>query len=578
MRCLSLAQAWQDAGGDSLFVLATDLPVLEARLRSEGCEVLHLQVEPGSDTDALQTATLAHELHAAWLVADGQHFGAAYQRAIKEAGLRLLAIDDGANPEHCYADVLLNQNLHADESLHPPRIRPPHTPLKQDHWETCDAEHQTRHAACVEFGWWSSVVIRRDDTTASVNPACDERTVRDPRAFSANPVVKLLATRLILVAVGILAGLLVLEIGLRLFPPVSDRYFRTVGAGNPIIYRPDSDPDLGYRIVPNMSYRYADVSVRINSLGLRDHELGPADAGISRVLALGDSITFGWRVRLEESYPKLLEQLLNEIGESPARWEVINAGVGGYDTVQELAYLKNDGLGFRPSVVTLGFCVYNDLRGDRTAVVGPGGRFLSTLRTDVPSEKANATLKELYQPEPTRPNSLLHRSKLYSFVRRRLQNALLARMFSLEEHFLADGTGGGFQVGSIKFPGNEADPIWIRVKTSLLELQQILLARDIPLVIVLFPTGSQIAFQEETRKPQEILLRFLRANGFIVVDLLPVYSTSGHSADRLFVDPVHPSALGHRLAACSILTTLADSGTRKIDTSKLRAESPRLCP
>ena len=118
MRCLSLAQAWQDAGGDSLFVLATGLPVLEARLRSEGCEVLGLQVEPGSDTDALQTATLAHELHAAWLVVDGQHFGAAYQRAIKEAGLQLLAIDDGANPEHCYADVLLNQNLHADERLY----------------------------------------------------------------------------------------------------------------------------------------------------------------------------------------------------------------------------------------------------------------------------------------------------------------------------------------------------------------------------------------------------------------------------------------------------------------------------
>ena len=130
---------------------------------------------------------------------------------------------------------------------------------------------------------------------------------------------------------GSLARIGLLEIGLRLFPPPADRYFHAVGAANPIVYRADGNPNLGYRIAPNRSYQFTDIPVHINSLGLRDREPGPADTGTSRILALGDSITFGWRVRLEDSYPKVIERLLNE-AQAGRRWEVINAGVGGYES------------------------------------------------------------------------------------------------------------------------------------------------------------------------------------------------------------------------------------------------------
>jgi len=36
MRCLALAQAWQDGVGDVVFVLATESPNAEARLTAEG--------------------------------------------------------------------------------------------------------------------------------------------------------------------------------------------------------------------------------------------------------------------------------------------------------------------------------------------------------------------------------------------------------------------------------------------------------------------------------------------------------------------------------------------------------------
>lgn len=118
MRCLALAQAWQDEGGHAVFVVAAGSPAVESRLRAEGCDLVSLRTEPGSDDDAAQTAAIAGQRRAAWLAVDGLHFGGNYQRALKQSGLRVLAIDDGGTAGEYHADVVLNQNLHADERLY----------------------------------------------------------------------------------------------------------------------------------------------------------------------------------------------------------------------------------------------------------------------------------------------------------------------------------------------------------------------------------------------------------------------------------------------------------------------------
>lgn len=127
MRCLALAQAWHDAGGHVVFVMATESPALEARLRSEGMEVIYLSAQPGSTDDAIQTADLARQMGANRVVVDGYYFGASYQRVIKDSGLYLLFIDDNGHAEYYYADVVLNQNIHAHEGLY--GNREPYTQL-----------------------------------------------------------------------------------------------------------------------------------------------------------------------------------------------------------------------------------------------------------------------------------------------------------------------------------------------------------------------------------------------------------------------------------------------------------------
>lgn len=121
MRCLALAQACQDRGGRPIFVMAGGAPALKTRLTAEGMEVVHLASSPGTAADAGEVAQLALAAPAAWVVVDGYHFAAAYQRQLKEAGLRLLAIDDYGHAGQYYADIIVNQNVAAGEELYPRR-------------------------------------------------------------------------------------------------------------------------------------------------------------------------------------------------------------------------------------------------------------------------------------------------------------------------------------------------------------------------------------------------------------------------------------------------------------------------
>lgn len=122
MRCLALAQAWQERGGHVTFVCGDDLPqALRTRLRDEGMSLELIDVVWGSRQDADYLIKIATELDVAAVVVDGYHFGADYQRWIKDAGLRLLFIDDNGHADHYYADWVLNQNIHANEALYASR-------------------------------------------------------------------------------------------------------------------------------------------------------------------------------------------------------------------------------------------------------------------------------------------------------------------------------------------------------------------------------------------------------------------------------------------------------------------------
>lgn len=118
MRCLALAQAWQLSGGRAVFLQAETTPALGQRLRQAGCETRTLSASAGSATDAAETIREAQACGAAWIVGDGYHLDTAWQQQIRNAGLRLLLLDDYGHASHYHADIVLNQNLSADAALY----------------------------------------------------------------------------------------------------------------------------------------------------------------------------------------------------------------------------------------------------------------------------------------------------------------------------------------------------------------------------------------------------------------------------------------------------------------------------
>jgi UDP-2,4-diacetamido-2,4,6-trideoxy-beta-L-altropyranose hydrolase len=114
MRCLALAQGWQDLGGD-VALLAAELPeALAERCREEGIEVRRLAA---GAADAQVTAAQAAQ--ADWLVVDGYHFDAAYVAAVTGPARRVLQIDDLGMPEPSAVGLILNQNVTASPALYP---------------------------------------------------------------------------------------------------------------------------------------------------------------------------------------------------------------------------------------------------------------------------------------------------------------------------------------------------------------------------------------------------------------------------------------------------------------------------
>lgn len=119
------------------------------------------------------------------------------------------------------------------------------------------------------------------------------------------------------------------------------------------------DATLGWRNIPNWKATTHGKPLSINSQGLRDSEHGfEKPEGVRRVLVLGDSYTWGYGVGDQEIFCHLLERRFQDRGESV---EVINSGVSGWGTDQELLYLRQEGLKYLPDVVVVALFIGNDL-------------------------------------------------------------------------------------------------------------------------------------------------------------------------------------------------------------------------
>jgi lysophospholipase L1-like esterase len=264
------------------------------------------------------------------------------------------------------------------------------------------------------------------------------------------------------------------------------------------------------------SRRWIDRHVRFNSLDYRGREIPfstPWDGRTLRILALGDSVTFGHGIsREEDRYPDLLEAALRRAG-IPA--QVYNASRMGWNSTGEkelLRMMANGGVRF--DLVLLGY-TFNDLENHLQGF-------------DIRRE--HDAIKNI--DGPLAP--LLRRSLFLDLVRYAYLSARNRTLQGMDAVLAAA----------------YADPgIWAAHTADLEEIASSLAAQGTGLAVVTFPFLMRPWPEYRFTAAHQALNRFWSERGVAHVDLLPVFVR--HDVRELMVNRLdaHPNELAHRLAA-----------------------------
>ena len=148
----------------------------------------------------------------------------------------------------------------------------------------------------------------------------------------------------------------------------------------------------GQAIHPMISLSRHTTNYVCNDRGFRDRDYAiPRPDNTFRIVALGDSCTWGQGVHLDDTYSKVLEQRLNDevSANNSTKYEVINAGRCGYSTREERLCLEQEASLYDPQLVILQM-----LDNDNESPNSPKSQ-LPTDRTDYAS--CVTEIKKLHQ-------------------------------------------------------------------------------------------------------------------------------------------------------------------------------------
>ena len=291
-----------------------------------------------------------------------------------------------------------------------------------------------------------------------------------------------------------------------------------------------ADPLLLWSLEPNVDHALWEMtSVSTNSQGLRyPRDVGPKEARAFRILCLGDSVTFGFRVpRVPprdarddshgEPYPLLVEAALRAA--NPGRTiEVIPLAVPGYSSHQGLAWLRRDIDRYSPDLVTACFG-WNDV--DRRARTDG-----QTMRTD--------------------PVSVAVRRLLCS------SQSIVRAGIALRAAFPPRGVASR---ATTRVPSEE-------YVQNLLDIARLARSRGAFTVLIgpVFRDRFHPPESDDIAADRAALRAAAQASGIPYLEVPELTEESYPANERLFEDPIHPNYRGHHLLARRLLHFLADKG------------------
>ena len=257
-----------------------------------------------------------------------------------------------------------------------------------------------------------------------------------------------------------------------------------------------------------------------NSLGYRSPEfdlLKPP--GTIRIVCFGDSSTFGIGAEMEDSWPALLEDQLNDRGEQ--RFQVINAGVPGYTSHQGFLHMRQEVDRLQPDIVFASYANNDFWRwGNRTDEQHARRFDSSSLHSRLMHSRLLQVVDQFARPKAERTASAWAQSTTFNYV-------------SPNESWVP-------RVPLEQFESN------IDGMCDLCE------SRSIPMALVLWPDQPQAAGQWSPRiEYQNSLKKVAAKRGVEQADVVSIFQRNRELAVQSYVpnDIVHVDGNGNRLAA-----------------------------
>jgi len=283
-----------------------------------------------------------------------------------------------------------------------------------------------------------------------------------------------------------------------------------------------------------------------NDFGLRDiHKHGAKSKEHIRVLVLGDSFTAGLQVADNELFTARLEQSLNDIGNKENVFEVINAGVDGYGTTQQILLFQGLAGRLKPDAVILQIFLDNDV-ADNWPGVGSWIHWIA-IRCGRPYFIPGEEVRRLKNNgEPVR--------RPMTLVSRILSNSTLFSIL-VPKPPAPDGASPDFNFFHMwkAENANKVDPAWRHFLWVLSEFKRVVEARGIPLSLLLIPRKEDTWEGEtnEIKVQRYIDLReFLRANEMKYIDVLSALLKQGtDGGPYYFNSDEHLNSQGHLFVA-----------------------------
>jgi GDSL-like Lipase/Acylhydrolase family len=353
---------------------------------------------------------------------------------------------------------------------------------------------------------------------------------------------------MLLVLLSLVVALVAAEGLLRVFPALLPLEVRIALEDRPATRFVDH-AYIGHLQPPNgtLNIRTSDFEIPypIDAHGFNNVDPWPAKADI---VAVGDSLTFGYGVAPGEAWPALIARELPDT-------KVINLGLIGAGPQQHLRVYETFGVPLEPKILLIGFFLANDFwdaeKFDTWLKSGGDGNYM--VWRDFHGDTGDRTVLR----------DALRSTHLYTwarFVREVYRNWRAGEPKDLQ---LADGSHVKLRpdhLARMTAYIEVGNPIFERSLAALERINAIATSHGTHVIVVLQPSKEETylpLLDGTPADPGGPLRAALQARGIEYLDLLPLFREHAAAGAKLFYEfDGHPNAEGYRLTAEGILAHL----------------------